>query len=180
MRYGKTYQEDHVLRDGSRVRIRTLCPEDRAKILDGFGRLSQRSRYLRFLTPKDHLSDDELTYLSELDSGRHFGMVVLRVDAAGAETDGVGIARFVRSPDDPTVAEPAITVTDEMQGKGLGRLLLQKLADAAQERDIHCFRCYLLAENIRVLDLIRRVFPGVHFQARGELITAEFPVSEHL
>lgn len=180
MRYATDYQEDRVLRDKTLVRIRTLRSEDKVKILDGFGRLSQRSRYMRFLTPKDHLSDEELGFLSELEFGRHFGLVVVRLTPDGAETEGVGIARFVQTADDPRAAEPAVTVTDEMQGKGLGRLLLQRLADAAVERGIERFRCFLLAENVRVLGLIRRVFPGVHFQAQGELLTAEFPVREHL
>ncbi|GAB4128840.1 MAG: hypothetical protein Kow001_23450 [Acidobacteriota bacterium] len=180
MRYTSGFSEDRTLRDGTRVRIRTLRPEDRRKILEGFGRLSFHSRYLRFLTPKSHLTDEELKYLAELDSGRHFGLVVVKLEADGSEGDGVGIARFVLCDGDPRVAEPAVTVTDEMQGRGLGRLLLQRLADAAVERGVDRFRCFVLSENLRVQDLIRRVFPGVHFQVRGEMVTAEFPVREHV
>lgn len=179
-RFLQGYREETTLLDGAEVRIRTLRPGDREKILEGFTRLSQGSRYMRFLSPKSHLTSRELGYLEELEGDRHFGIVAILLGPDGEELQGIGIARFVRSVEEPAVAEPAITVTDDFQGKGLGRLLCVRLADAAAERGIDHFRCYVLAENRRVQELIRRVFPGARFQARDGLIVAEFPVTWHL
>ena len=58
-------------------------------------------------------------------------LAVLLTPGSDAET-GVGVARFVRAADDPTVAEAAIAVSDEMQHKGLGRQLTLTLARAAR------------------------------------------------
>ena len=60
---------------------------------------------------------------------------------------GLGVARFVRLHDEPTVAEAAVTVVDDVQRKGLGRLLATTLAEAARERGVHTFRADVLADN---------------------------------
>jgi GNAT superfamily N-acetyltransferase len=60
---------------------------------------------------------------------------------------GLGLARYVRLADDPEVAEPAITVIDPMQSKGIGRLLAIALGEAAYERGIRRFRGEVLASN---------------------------------
>jgi GNAT superfamily N-acetyltransferase len=171
-----SYCEDLRLGDGTPVRIRILQPEDREKLEEGFRRLSQRSRYLRFLTPKSRLNSEELRYLTELDGVDHFGLVAILRGPAGEEIRGIGIGRFVRSAENPEMAEPAVTVADELQGLGLGSLLCLRLAAAARERGIVRFRCFLLSENRRVREMIRRLFPDACFQVGGELTVVEFGV----
>jgi GNAT superfamily N-acetyltransferase len=61
--------------------------------------------------------------------------------------DGVGVARFVRSPEDPSLAEVAVAVDDEWQGRGLGTVLLHDLAARAREEGIKRFSASMLAEN---------------------------------
>jgi hypothetical protein len=60
---------------------------------------------------------------------------------------GLGVARYARLRDSPETAESAVAVIDEMQRKGLGRLLCTTLIEAARERGIHRFRFSILAEN---------------------------------
>jgi GNAT superfamily N-acetyltransferase len=170
------YREDLALSDGTRIRVRSLQRSDRAEIAHGFARLSSSSRYMRFLTPKQFLSDEDLTFLTELDGSIHFGLVAVRLARDGAETDGIAVARFFRLPGESDVAEPAITVIDEMQGRGIGSLLLSRLAAAAVEKGVCRFRCYLLSENFRGQEMIRKLFPGVHFQVRSEVVVADFPL----
>ncbi len=168
--------EDLVLSDGTRIRLRSLERSDRAEIAHGFERLSSSSRYMRFLTPKQFLSDEDLSFLTELDGFNHVGLVAMRLDRDGSEVDGIGIARFLRLPGEPDVAEPAVTVIDEMQGRGIGSLLLSRLAKAAVERGICRFRSYLLSENYRGEEMIRKLFPRVHFEIRSEVVVADFPL----
>ena len=52
-----------TLRDGLRVVIRSLMPEDRDDVEHGFGELSERTKNLRFMTGKDHLSKSTLDSL---------------------------------------------------------------------------------------------------------------------
>jgi GNAT superfamily N-acetyltransferase len=145
------YEEAVVLRDGSRVTLRAVQPGDKELLRRGFERLSPESRFRRFLTSKRQLTDAELVYLTELDGIDHVAI------GAVAGDDGVGIARFVRSAADPKIAEVAVAVVDDWQGRGLGTLLLVRLAAAARERGIERFAGQALASNQAILDLVAQI-----------------------
>jgi len=174
--FTSAYQVDCTLPDGRAIRVRALRTTDREAIASGFERLSSRSRYLRFLTPKASLSPAELNFLTELDGKDHFALVAMALDTAGEESEGVAVGRFIRTENDPGIAEVAVTVSDAMQGKGIGSLLCSRLAEAARERGITHFRCYLHGENRAGQEMVRRVFPKVHFAVQSELIAADFPI----
>lgn len=172
--FGPDYVEELALRDGSRVRLRTIRPSDKERLVAGLGRLSPQSRYLRFFTDKNRLTDGELRYLTELDGEHHFAIGVSRVGDDGEEGEGLGIGRFVTLGQEPTVAEPALAVVDHAQGLGLGRLLLMRLIAAAAERGVRTFRCDFLAINRGMQELLRDVSPEVTFRHDGPVVTAEF------
>lgn len=171
---GPHWVEDLVLRDGTRVRLRTIVPSDKERLVAGLARLSPQSRYLRFFTDKERLTEAELRYLTELDGEHHFAIGASRLDDEGREGEGLGIGRFVTLKDEPTVAEPALAVVDDAQGKGLGRLLLMRLITAAAERGVETFRCDFLAVNRGMQELLRDVSPDVGFRSDGPVVTAEF------
>lgn len=126
--------------------------------------MSQRSRYARFLAPKDHLTDDEVRYLTEIDQERHFALGALAEDGDGdndGDAVGLGVARFIRLAEPPATAEAAIAVIDEMQGRGLGKLLFLRLCAAAAERGIARFRCELLCSNTGMRALIEEISPDL-------------------
>ncbi|GAB4238488.1 MAG: hypothetical protein Kow00109_12900 [Acidobacteriota bacterium] len=162
-----------TLADGTRVCVRPPRPADAEEILQGFLQLSSTSRYLRFLYPKAILTRDELEEIVNADGVNHLALVVLEVDSQGEETRGIAVGRFVRLPNEPNVAEPAITVLDEAQGRGIGGLLCDRLTAAARARGIRRFRCYVLSENRRALALLRHRFRGFRRERRGELTIVE-------
>jgi GNAT superfamily N-acetyltransferase len=172
--------EDFALDDGTMLRMRTLRPEDKAKIVDGLERMSPESRYLRFFTAKPRLSDAELRYLTEVDGHNHYAIGVARLDADGNEGEGVAVARFVRMPDELDVAEPAIAVIDDLQGKGLGRRLMQRLVEAAATRGVRRFRTEFLAVNDGMRELVAQLSPEARFVASGPVVVAEFPIGAEL
>jgi len=177
-RYGDSYQETVQLSDGQRVRIRPIRPSDRKVLLKGFEQLSPESRYARFMTSKNSLTDRELRYLTEVDGIDHFAIGALRRHLVFRD-EGVGSARFVRLAGQPDTAEPAVTVLDGFQGKGLGALLLQRLLNAAWERDIRWFRSELLASNVAMKRLAESQSPEVEFRPSGDgCLVATFPVPE--
>jgi RimJ/RimL family protein N-acetyltransferase/nucleotide-binding universal stress UspA family protein len=149
---GERSQAERItLRDGSPVVIRPLTPEDRDLLSTGFERLSERSRYMRFQSPMAGLSDRQLSYLTSIDHHDHEALVALDPDSG----DGVGVARFVRVNDD--VAECAIVVADDWQGRGAATALLDRLVDRAREEGIDRFTALLLAENTGALRLLERL-----------------------
>ncbi|MEM9455386.1 MAG: GNAT family N-acetyltransferase [Myxococcota bacterium] len=172
--FGSDYVESLSLPDGTRVRLRPIRSDDKDQLAAGLRRLSPQSRYLRFFTDKERLTDAELRYLTEVDGEDHFALGVVRLGDDDQEVEGLGIGRFVRLPDEPHVAEPALAVLDDVQGQGLGRRLLLRLIAAATERDIEVFRCDFLAINRGMEELLRGVSPRVEFRSDGPVVTAEF------
>jgi GNAT superfamily N-acetyltransferase len=158
-RYDDLYRETVTLRDGSEALLRLVRPEDKPLLLDGFERMSPESRYYRFFTSKERLSEADLHYLTEIDGENHFAVGAVRIQPDGTQL-GLGVARFVRLKDEPKTAEPAITVADDAQGKGLGTLLLHRLVDAAAERGIRHFRSVLLADNASMKRLLEDLSDG--------------------
>src|SRR5260370_6503892 len=156
-RFTADYRESLVLADGTEVVVRLLGAADKQLLADGFARLSPVSRYHRFFGHKPSLSHEELRYLTEPDGLDHFALGAVMTPAGRVE--GAGVARFVRLPDQPEVAEPAVTVADSLQGRGLGRLLLGRLIAAAAERRIRLVRGPRLEENMPMRALARSV-PG--------------------
>src|ERR1700730_6834344 len=112
-----------TLRDGSLVEIRPLGPSDKRGLAAGFQRLSELSRYRRFLSPTAQLSDKQLRYLTDIDHHDHEALVAIDP----ATRDGLGVARYVRSRARPDEAEFAVAVADDWQQRGLGTALLRRL-----------------------------------------------------
>ena len=154
-----------TLRDGSRAVVRPAVPADRVLLVDAFGRLSPESRYRRFFAPLQVIPEHLLDYLTAIDYVDHFAWAAL---AGGADPDGspigVGVSRYVRL-DDPEAAEMAVTVVDDWQGRGLGRILLDALVLEALENGITRFEGDVLSENRPMQELLRRT--GARFRPEG-------------
>lgn len=169
--FTRDYLEQATLRDGTEVVLRLLRPEDRELLRRGFENWSHESRYTRFLSPKEKLTDEELDYLCTIDQETHFALGALCNDV------GVGIARFIRLPpidDEPVTAEAAIAIADELHNKGLGRLLFLRLCAAAAERGIQRFRCEVLASNQSVRAMIKRIAPDHTTHVSAGVVTIDF------
>jgi GNAT superfamily N-acetyltransferase len=153
-----------------------IRPDDKERLRAGFAKLSPASRYLRFFVAKPSLSESELRYLTETDGVAHVAIGASRIDddAEGGEGDGLGVARFIRAADDPTIAEAAIAVLDDVQGRGLGSLLFMRLVAAAAERGIARFRCDVLAENAAMVEMIEGLAPERTVAMDAGVLTIEF------
>ena len=101
------------------------------------------------------LSEEKVRYLTEIDHHDHEAIIAL--DERTGE--GIGVARYVRDPQRPGVAEVAVTVIDDWQGRGLGTLLLEVLSARAREEGITTFTALMLATNQEMMDLFEALGP---------------------
>jgi acetyltransferase len=154
--------------------LRPVLPSDRRHLVRGLARMSSESRYLRFLTPMPRFSAWQIRYLTEVDQRDHVAWTVFARESAGWA--GVAVGRWVRLADEPDAAEFALTVVDDWQGRGLGRLLLGTLAAAALPRGVRRLRAELLAGNRRMLALLRAHGAATRLVGGGVLV-AELPVA---
>ena len=148
--YPTELEDEIVLRDGLRIPVRPIRPEDAELELRFFDGLSARSRFQRFMQHLPRLSPRMLARFTQLDYDRELALVALH----GGEFIAVG--RY--SPNaDGTTAEFALTVADAWQAKGLGRALLERLCAAARHAGYEALNGYILEANREMLDLARRL-----------------------
>ena len=151
----EAHEQIVTLRDGSRALIRPIRAADKEALVDGLARLSSESRYRRFLRPVTSLNERELQYLTEIDYTNHFAWVAVTVDEPAGV--GLGVARYIRDPLDPEIAEAAVAVVDDYQGQGIGSMLLRMLVAAARENGIRTFRGWVLGDNTDILRPLERI-----------------------
>ena len=151
MQLSPDYREEVMLDDGTRVTLRLVCPDDKGRLVEILDALSTHSRTMRFFVARLAMSEKELRYLTEIDGIDHFAVLAMRGERS------IGVARFIRQTGAPDTAEPAVTIVDEMHGRGLGRILFHRLVDAARERGIAQFKGEVLPQNKAMLGLLRAV-----------------------
>ena len=138
-------------KDGIPVTLRPIRPEDEPELTALYARLSPETAYQRFFTVMRRLPPDWAHILANVDYDRRMAIVA---DAPGPEL--VAVARYAYD-ERAGEAEVAIVVQDRWQGRGLGTILLAELLDYAVGKGIRHFRAYVLADNRRMLDLLKRV-----------------------
>jgi RimJ/RimL family protein N-acetyltransferase len=142
-----------LLRDGTPALLRPIHPLDRQLLKEAFEGLSDYTRYQRFMGWLPNLSDEQLSYLTDIDHRDH--MAWLAVEEAPEGERALGVARYIRFVADPSRAEVAVTVVDSHQGRGLGTLLLSFLSQSAAANSVDLFVAYVLQDNRRIVKLLR-------------------------
>lgn len=129
------------------ITIRPLRNGERSVVQAVFDRLGPGSRLLRFGGAKNVLSPGDLEQLARVDARHHVLVALVKGEA-------IGIARLVRDGDS---AEVAFAVADDWQGRGVGRVLVDRLAADARAAGIVRFEATVTGENPRSLALLRRL-----------------------
>lgn len=142
---------EEQLNDGTDIIIRPIRPED-AEIEQAFIRgLSAESKYFRFMNSIHELSLEMLVRFTQIDYHNEMALVAINPAVEGEEE--IGVARYLTNPDKKT-CEFAIVVSDKWQGKGIARLLMNKLIDIARNRGLEVMEGQVLANNYRMLELM--------------------------
>lgn len=154
------------LSDGSTILVRQIEPGDQHELQLGFRHLGALSRYERFRGPTDELTPSQVAYFTKVDHDAHEAFVA--VDARTGE--GVGVARYIRDRDDPRQAELACTVLDAWQRRGVGSILVERLADRARASGIERFRAMLIVSNRRARRLLAHVADEIDESRYGGVV----------
>jgi acetyltransferase len=141
------------LRDGSRVLLRPIRPEDGTMETAFITELSDESRYRRFLSLVRHVTPEMIARFTQVDYDREMALIAVPV-VDGAPDSIVGVARYVRNAN-PAHAEFAVVVADRWQGRGLAPLLMRRLISCARDAGVRELRGMVLANNAPMLAMMR-------------------------
>jgi GNAT superfamily N-acetyltransferase len=150
----RNYHAEERLKDGSKLSIRAIRPEDKHMLQEEFKRLSPRSVYFRFFTHRDEFTEEELKYFTEVDFVRHVAIGASYNLGEGEIPVGVGRYIVPKTEAVPTSAEFAIVVADAYRGLGIGTCLFKHLVKIASSNGLSSLTALVLSENLKMLQLI--------------------------
>lgn len=164
-----------ILGDGQELSVRPITPASKPVIAAAMTRLSPESIRRRFFAPRRELSEAELQRLTALDGWNQYALGAC-IRGQDGTLEGVGVARFARTPEDSYAAELAITVVDAFQGRGVGKALFARLVNAAAARGIRTLHAIVLPDNAAIIGLLQRHAPWSRWRRHDEHLMAVIPL----
>lgn len=166
--YPAHWEADVLLRDGATIRIRPILPADADALQEFHVTQSEESTYFRFFAPLRRLPARDLQRLVTVDHHDRVALVV--VD--GERILAVGRYDVV----EPGRAEVAFNVSDALQGRGVGSVLLEHLAAAARERGVDTFVADVLPGNSQMIGVFSDAGYEVVQHYEDGVISLEFAI----
>jgi RimJ/RimL family protein N-acetyltransferase len=159
------YSAVEELRNGRRVEIRALRPDDRADLLAAIGRTGAESLFRRFFAPKRGFTEKEIEFFLNIDFIAHVALVAVVKEEGRSMLVGGGRYMVVQ----PGKAEVAFAIVDQYQGQGIGARLMHHLAAIARICGVRELIAEVLPDNAPMLkvfaksgfDLSTKREPGV-------------------
>lgn len=125
------FVETVTLRDGQPILLRPILPEDEPIHAEFINSVSKEDLYNRFFSDVGEFNHEALANLTQIDYDREMAFVAVAFDENGPSI--IGVARALITPDNSD-AEFAILVRSDLKGKGLGKVLMQKIITYCQAK----------------------------------------------
>ena len=148
----RNFSVREVLKDGTRVTIRALLPDDRQRLVEAFRLLDRQSIYTRFFTHRSAFSAAEVDRAINVDFVSEVALIVTIRHRRGETAIAAG--RYIVAG--AGTAELAFVVEEDYQGRGIASRLLARLAALARAQGIARFEADVLARNAPMLAVFTR------------------------
>lgn len=150
--YPAHLQTHYQLADGTDILIRPIRPEDAAIETEFIARLSDASKFFRFMQALRELTPQMLVRFTQIDYDREMALIAVTQNTAIEQE--IAVARFTTAPDGAS-CEFAVVVADEWTNKGIGTQLLRNLMHIARSRGLRSIEGEVLATNRPMLEMAR-------------------------
>ena len=159
--YPSNYTQDWPMRGGGQYTLRPVQPDDANMLQDFVRKLSDQSRYYRFVSSMRELSVPMLARYTLIDYDREMALVAVckeRLPTGGdefTETERmIGVSRYIANPD-LSSCEFSLVVDDEFSGQGLGSRLMLSIMDVARHKGLTEIDGLVLTKNSGMLKLMK-------------------------
>lgn len=154
--YPQRLEEEALLKDGRKIMLRPIKPEDEPAHYGLIGAMTQEDLRMRFFSVLQNIPHSEMARLTQIDYDREMAFIATLFDDSG-QAQTLGVARSVADADAQT-AEFAIAIRSDMKGQGLGRTLMGKLlAYHRKEKPVKRLHGTVLSENRAMQELAKRL-----------------------
>ena len=172
--YPTQYVSTAQIKSGAEVTLRPIRPEDEPMLVKFHETLSETSVFMRYFQPLNvnrRVAHERLTRVCFTDYDREMALVAIAKNPQSGQPELVGVGRLskVRWREE---AEYAILISDQLQNKGLGSLMMRSLLEVGRKEGLKRIVGYILPENGRMQTVCRKLgFTLKHTEETG-LITA--------
>jgi acetyltransferase len=145
--YPTALESDMELADGTKLRVRPVRPEDADLERAFVASLSEQTRYFRFFYRLHQLTPAMLARFTQVDYDREVALLALAPDPSHMAGEMiVGITRYIANHDGES-AEFAVVVADAWHGRGIGRMLMERIIACAKKRGFKRLEGIVLRAN---------------------------------
>ncbi len=173
IREWQDYREHVLLRDGSGITLRFAGAGDTSAVESLVNKVSPESRYFRFMAGVSYLPKATIEEMCICEPRERASLLAILGDESSEVVVGIGsyASLAVRN-----AAEVSFLVDDEFHGKGIGTLLLERLAGIAAANGLVAFEAEMLSDNDKMMTVFRDAGFEIVKAAGGSTIHIEFPV----
>lgn len=153
--YPQHLEEESKLRDGRKIQLRPIRPEDEPAHYALMEKMTPEDIRMRFFSLMTSMPHSEMARLTQIDYDREMAFIATLFNDDGvAET--LGVVRTVTDPDN-IKAEFAIAIRSDLKGQGLGKILMNKVLAYHRGRGTKEVVGTVLAENRSMLALAQKL-----------------------
>ena len=174
--YPTRYAAPWTMKDGTEVNIRPIRPEDEPVMVKFHESLSERSVYLRYfhlMNLEQRIRHERLMRTCFIDYDREMALVVERRNPETGEAEILGVGRLTKIHGSND-AEVAVVVSDQWQGRGLGKELLARLAIVGAEEKLSRLMASILPDNRDMMRICEKLGFSLQHSLEDEVVHAEF------
>ena len=159
--YPKEWERSAAMRDGTRLLLRPVRPEDEPLYGPFFAAVTPQDLRLRFFAPVKEFGHRFIARLTQIDYAR--AMAFLAIEEATGNMLGV-----IRLHADANYdgGEYAVLVRSDRKGRGLGYLLMQMIIEYARAEELKTIEGQVLSENTAMLAMCRQLGFGISSDPR--------------
>ncbi|HJZ97157.1 MAG TPA: GNAT family N-acetyltransferase, partial [Candidatus Solibacter sp.] len=168
--YPTRYMSKWTTKDGADVMIRPIRPEDEPAMVKFHQTLSERTVYLRYfhlMNLEQRTQHDRLTRICFIDYDREMALVAER------EGEILGVGRMMKTHG-TSEAEIAVVVSDQWQGKGIGKELMSRLLIVAADEKLTKVNAEILPDNRTVMRIFEKLGFSVKHDIDDQVVRASF------
>ncbi|MGR5295516.1 bifunctional acetate--CoA ligase family protein/GNAT family N-acetyltransferase [Vibrio mediterranei] len=152
--YPTEMEELITLKDGSKISLRPIRPEDEPFHADFINNVTKEDLYKRFFSDVGEFNHEALANLTQIDYDREMAFVA--VDLSYPNPHIIGVSRVLVTPDNSD-AEFAILIRSDLKGKGLGRVLMNKIIDYCKSKNTRQISGMTMPTNRGMLTLAQKL-----------------------
>ncbi|MFH1803626.1 MAG: bifunctional acetate--CoA ligase family protein/GNAT family N-acetyltransferase [Pseudomonadota bacterium] len=174
--YPRHLKQEIVLEDGTTYMLRPIKPEDEPAHYQFMSKLTPEDIHFRFFGSVRELPHSEMARQTQLDYDRAMAFVATVRD--GEEKDQIqGIVQVAIDPKNEN-AEYAVMVRSDLKGRGLGRILMEKMIEFCRAKGVQNFVGQVLPDNRRMLTLCEKLGFSRRYLADEEVFEVTLPLDQ--